>query len=46
MVVGPDFLFIDSASNHPPGDATVILQVDQSERRWNVRLPVALALSP
>jgi hypothetical protein len=37
--MGPDFLFIESASDHPPGDATVVLQVDQSERRWNVRLP-------
>lgn len=37
--MGPDFLFIESASDHPPGDATIVLQVDQSERRWNVRLP-------
>jgi hypothetical protein len=53
--MGPDFLLIDSASDYPPGDATIILQVDQSERRWNVRLPdgisrdskrVTLALCP
>jgi hypothetical protein len=37
--MGPDFLFIESAGDHPPGDATIVLQVDQSERRWNVRLP-------
>jgi hypothetical protein len=37
--MGPDFLLIESASDHLPGDATIILQVDQSERRWNVRLP-------
>jgi hypothetical protein len=37
--MGPDFLFIESASDCPPGDATIVLQVDQSERRWNVRLP-------
>jgi len=37
--MGPDFLLIESASGHPPGDATIVLQVDQSERRWNVHLP-------
>ena len=37
--MGPDFLFIESAGDQPPGDATVVLQGDQSERRWNVRLP-------
>lgn len=37
--MGPDFLFIESASDHPPGEATIVLQVDQSERRWNVHLP-------
>lgn len=37
--MGPDFLLIEPASDHPPGDATIVLQVDQSERRWNVRLP-------
>jgi len=37
--MGPDFLIIESASNHPPSDATIILRVDHSERRWNVYLP-------
>jgi hypothetical protein len=37
--MGPDFLLVDAPINHPPGDASVVLQVDQSERRWNVRLP-------
>ncbi len=37
--MGSDLLLIDSASDHPPGDATIVLQVDQSERRWNVHLP-------
>ena len=36
--MGPDFLFVESASNHPPGEATIVLQVDGSERRWNVHL--------
>lgn len=37
--MGPDFLFIESANDHPPGDAKIVLQVDQSERCWNVHLP-------
>ncbi len=37
--MGPDFLFIEPAGEHPPGDATIVLQVDRSERRWTVRLP-------
>ena len=36
--MGPDFLFVESASDHPPGEATIVLQVDASERRWNVHL--------
>ena len=41
--MGPDFLFIESASDHPPGDATIILQVDDSERQWKVRLPEGIS---
>jgi len=37
--MGPDFLLVDAPVNHPPAVASVVLQVDQSERRWNVRLP-------
>ena len=37
--LGPDFLLVDEPFDHPPGDASVVLQVDQSERCWNVRLP-------
>ena len=37
--MGPDFLFVESAANYPPGEATIVLQVDQNERRWTVRLP-------
>jgi len=37
--MGPDFLIVDAPFDHPPGDASVVLQVDQSERRWNVHLP-------
>lgn len=37
--MGPDFVLLDSPVNHPPAAASVVLQVDQSERRWNVKLP-------
>ena len=37
--LGPDFLLVNAPFDHPPGDASVVLQVDQSERRWNVSLP-------
>jgi hypothetical protein len=52
--MGPDFLFIGPADNHPPCEATIVFQVDQNERRWQVMLPdgiskasdrVALALT-
>ena len=52
--MGPDFLFIEGGHDHPPGQATIVLQVDDAERRWQVNLPdgiakastrVALALS-
>ena len=37
--MGPDFLILQSAMEHPPGDATLELCVDASERRWKVQLP-------
>ena len=37
--MGPDFVLVDAPADHPPADARVIFQVDQSERSWNVRLP-------
>jgi hypothetical protein len=41
--MGPDFLFVESAGDHPPGDASIVLRVDDSERRWKVRLPEGIA---
>ena len=37
--MGPDFLLLDKPFDHPPARASVILQVDGSERCWNVHLP-------
>lgn len=37
--LGPDFALVTTPFDAPPGEASVVLQVDQSERRWPVRLP-------
>ena len=37
--LGPDFLLLDDPFEHPPGNARLVLQVDQSERRWDICLP-------
>jgi hypothetical protein len=39
LQMGPDFLILEFATEHPPSDATIELRVDTSERRWKVRLP-------
>lgn len=41
--MGRDFLLVDTPVDHPPVDACLILQVDQSERRWSVRLPEGIS---
>jgi hypothetical protein len=37
--MGPDFLLVDWPIDHPPTDARIVMQVDDSQRGWNVRLP-------
>jgi hypothetical protein len=37
--LGPDFLLLDEPFEHPPGNACLILQVDQNESRWDICLP-------
>ena len=41
--LGPDFLLLKSSIDHPPSDATVVLCMDETERRWQVRLPEGIA---
>jgi len=43
--MGPDFVFLESPVDHPrpPGPASLCMQVDQSERRWNVYLPYGIS---
>ncbi len=35
----PDFVLLDEPVNHGPATATMVLEIDRSERRWSVRLP-------
>jgi hypothetical protein len=37
--MGPAFLLVITPIDYPPDVACVALQVDESERRWDVRLP-------
>ena len=37
--LGPDFLILDAPIDHAPSIASIVLQVDDNERRWDVRLP-------
>lgn len=36
QIGGPDFLLLDKPVDHPPVEATIVLSVDGSERRWSV----------
>jgi len=37
--MGPDFLFVESPGDHPPTRATIEMQVDGSQRSWEMTLP-------
>jgi hypothetical protein len=37
--LGPGFLLLDVLADHPAGEASIVMRVDQSEERWNVHLP-------
>lgn len=41
--LGPDFVLLHSPVNHVPAAATVVMQVDDNERRWNVQLPKGIS---
>ena len=42
--MGPDFLVVEEPFDHPPADASLILQIDGAERRWNVLLPNGISI--
>jgi len=37
--MGSNFLFVDCSNDYPTCKASIFLQVDQSESRWQVILP-------
>ena len=41
--LGPDFVLLNAPVNHIPAAATVVMQVDENERRWNVHLPKGIS---
>ena len=41
--MGPDFLFIESPTDHPPCEASILLRVDDSESEWKVMLPEGIS---
>jgi hypothetical protein len=41
--MGPDFVLLDTPIDHEAGTATIVMQVDESERRWNVHLPYGIS---
>jgi hypothetical protein len=41
--MGPDFLLLDAANDQAPGEASLVLRVDQSERSWRVRWPEGIS---
>lgn len=43
--MGPDFVLVESPTDHPPGEASIMMKVDDSESRWKVRLPEGISRS-
>ena len=43
--MGPDFLLLERPFDHPRVTASVVLHVEESERRWNVHLPNGISAS-
>ena len=37
--MGRDFLLLVSPAEYSPGEASIVLKIDESESRWNVLLP-------
>jgi len=43
--MGRDFVIVESPAEYPPGEASILLKVDESENRWNVRLPNGMSVN-
>ena len=42
--MGPNYLLVESPGDYPPCEASIFLKVDNSESRWNVRLPNGMSM--
>lgn len=40
--LGPDFIFLDDPTDHPPAQAEIEMSIDGRVRRWPVQLPDGL----
>ena len=43
LQMGEDFLLVEQPVNHPPATASVVMRVDEGERRWSVNLPQGIS---
>ena len=41
--LGPDFLILDTAIDHPPARGRLFFSVDGNEREWDIHLPEGLS---
>ncbi len=41
--LGPDFLLVDESLDYAPAMASIVMQVDENESRWNIRLPQGMS---
>jgi hypothetical protein len=41
--MGPDFLIFESPVSHAPANASLMLQVDETESCWDARLPEGIS---
>ena len=37
--LGPNFIILRNAPEHPPSEAEIVMSIDGRERRWMVQLP-------
>jgi hypothetical protein len=43
--MGRDFIMVNEPFDHAPTDASLVLQVDENERTWKIRLPHGISAS-
>ena len=41
--MGPDFIFVETPSDHPPGVGRLFLEVDEAKRNWEISLPKGIS---